>query len=163
MDLNNNVIMIAVLLFVFAIGFFIINFIMSSVTEQMVNIPVINESEGAVESIEGINNVTGRLDYLLFGLFIALVLALIVGAFFAAYHPVFMFIYFIIVVMAVVASTIFSNVWVNVSQSSIFGDNIVSFPITNNLLTYLPVYMAVVGILGLFVMFIRRSQKESNI
>ena len=69
MDLNNNVILIMALLFVFGIGFFIINFIMGEVTEQMIDIPAIKESEGAVESLEGIGKVTGRLDYLVFGLF----------------------------------------------------------------------------------------------
>jgi len=163
MDLNNNVIVMMVILFIFGIGFFIVTSIMGTVTEQMIDIPVINESEGAVASIEGINEVTGRLDYVVFGLFIGLTLALLVGSFFAAYHPVLMFIYFLVVVVGVIASTVLSNVWVNVSQSSVFGSTIVTFPITNNLLTNLPLYVGVVGIIGLFVMFIRRSQGGSNI
>ena len=64
-----------------------------------------------------------------------------------------MFIYFIVIAITVVISAIFANIWVNVSQSATFGATINSFPIMNNILTRLPVLMAVIGFVGIVVMF----------
>lgn len=148
-----DIMLIAALIFSFAIGFFIIHFVMGVTVEQMVANPVINESENAVTAISGITVVTGRLDYIVFGLFIGLILGLIVTGWFIGGNPIFMFAYFIVVVITVVCSTILSNVWEEVTQSSIFGVTVASFPISNNLLLNLPLYMSVIGIIGMVVMF----------
>jgi hypothetical protein len=93
------------------------------------------------------------LDYVIFGLFIGLVLALLITAWFIGGNPVFMFLYFIFVVLAVVMSAILSNVWESYSGNSVFGLTIASFPITNNLLSYLPLYIGIVGFIGVVAMF----------
>ena len=148
-----DVVLIGVLVFMFSIGFFILYFISNTVVTSMMGISVINESEAAVEALEGAQAVTNRLDYVIFGLFIGLVLALIISGWFIGGNPIFMAIYFMIVVLGVVFSTVLSNVWETTSQASIFGTTVTHFPITNNLMANLPLYMAVIGFLGLVVMF----------
>lgn len=148
-----DTVLIGVLVFMFAIGFFVIYNISNTVIDTMVSIPVINSSPSAVEALQGAQNVTNRMDYVIFGLFIGLVIALIITGWFIGGNPIFMAIYFLVVVMGVTFSTVLSNVWETTSQASIFGSTVTHFPITNNLMNNLPLYIAVIGFLGLVVMF----------
>ena len=148
-----DVLMIGVLLFSFAIGFFVINFMMGNVVDSMTNISALNETEGFVSSMEGITKVTGRLDYVIFGLFIGLILSLLITGYFIGGNPIYMFIYFIVVTITVVISTFLANVWEQVSETAVFGTIIAAFPLTNNIMRNLPIYMAVIGFIGLVAMF----------
>lgn len=150
---TNDVLLIGVLIFTFGIGFFIIFFMTTQVTTQILLIPTINESSAAVEVFNAQSKVTAKLDYVIFGLFIGLVLGLIISGWFVGGNPIFMAIYFLIIVISVAASAILSNVWETTTTASIFGSTIVNFPITNNLLLNLPLYLGVIGFLGMVVMF----------
>jgi len=148
------------ILFVFGIGFFIVHFAINTTVSQMTNMTQINGSAAAVTSFEGVQETTNRLDYLIFGLFVGLTLALIIASWFVGGHPIFMVVYFLVIVIAVVTGAVLSNVWQDVSIASVFGSTVDSFPITNHLLTYLPIYAAVIGIIGIIVMFAKPYLQE---
>ena len=150
-----DIALIGGLLFVFGIGFFIIHFVMNTVVDDIVAVPAVNESSAAVSVFNSVSSMVDRLDYVVMGLFIGLTLALIISGWFIGGYPIFMFIYFIVVVVSVLLSAGLSNVWETVSQSAQFGLTISSFPITNNLLLNLPLYVAVVGFIGITVMFVK--------
>jgi len=148
-----DVIMIAILLFGFGMAFFVTHLVFNTMTNAMLNITEINASNATVSVFEGVKNTTERLDYVVFGVFIALILGLIITGWFIGGHPIFMFIYFVFIVMGVIISSIMSNVWETISQSSVFGLTITSFPITNNILLNLPIYIAIIGFIGIVIMF----------
>jgi len=148
-----DILMIAVLLFMFSLGFFVINYMVGTAVDQMVNIPALNETEDFVVAMDGMDRVISKFDYVLFGLFIALVLSLIVTGYFVGGNPIFMFVYFIVVIITVVLSTIFANTWEQITETAVFGTTVTAFPIANNLMLNLPIYMSVVGFLGLVAMF----------
>lgn len=148
-----DVVFIVAVIFMFAIIFLITHFAINTTVNQMINTTAINKSSDAVTALQSSQNVTNRLDYVLFALFIGLTLGLIITGWFIGGHPIFMVLYFIVIIIAVVVSTVLSNVWGDVSTASIFGSTSTSFPITNHLLNYLPIYAAVIGIIGLIVMF----------
>jgi len=150
---TNDVILIGVLIFTFAIGFFIVFYMSSTVTTQMLSIPVINESASTVEVLESQSKVTSKMDYVIFGLFIGLVLALIISGWFVGGNPIFMAVYFLIIIIGTATAAVLSNVWETVAGASIFGATAASFPITNNLLSYLPLYTVIIGFLGMIIMF----------
>ena len=150
---SRDVLMVGVILFMLAIGFFVIYNISNTVTNKMMGIAAINESAAAVSALQGSQKVTAQMDYVIFGVFIGLVLAIIITGWFIGGNPIFMAIYFLISIIAVVISTVFANTWETVSQASIFGTDVAAFPITNNLMLNLPIYMAVIAFLGLVVMF----------
>jgi hypothetical protein len=148
-----DVILIGVLVFMFSIGFFVIYAVSNSTLDAMMSMSQINSSAKAVEALQGAKAVSNQMDYVVFGLFIGLVLALIITSWFIGGNPIFMVIYFIVVVMAVIFAPVMSNVWETTTQSSVFGTTNSHFPLSNNLMANLPVYMAVVGFLGIVVMF----------
>lgn len=148
-----DVLMIGVLIFAFGLGFFVVNFMMDQVVTEMVAVPAINASNASVVAIESMQTTAARLDYVIFGLFIGLLLGLIITSWFIGGNPLFIFIYFIVWMIAVVISTVLSNTWETVTSMAIFGTTIVDFPLTNNLIAYLPIYIAVVGFIGFVIMF----------
>jgi hypothetical protein len=150
---SEDVLLIGALIFVFGIGFFMVFFAMTQVTSQMVLIPEIASSQATVDVLNAQSNVINKMDYVIFGLFIGLVLGLIISGWFVGGHPIFMAIYFIVIVISVASSTVLSNVWETTTQASIFGATVANFPITNNLLTNLPIYLSAIGFLGMVVMF----------
>jgi len=148
-----DVVLIGVMVFALATALFVTNFASREVTSRMMGISAINQSDAAMEALAGSEAVTDRMDYVVFGVFIGLVLALLITGFLIGGNPIFMFIYFIVVVISVVLSTVLANVWEEITQQAIFGTTVSSFPISNNLMLNLPIYMAVVGFFGMVIMF----------
>ena len=149
-----DVLLIGVLVFVLALGFFVIKFTADTVIAKMVSIPQINQSADTVKSLQGITTgVTNKLDMVVFGVFIGLVIALIITGWFVGGIPIFAFIYSLIVIMGVIFSTVLANVWQTITAKAVFGATLSSFPISNHILNYLPLYTAVIGFIGLVVMF----------
>jgi len=148
-----DILMIAVLIFSMGVGFFIIHYAVNTTVDSMVDVTALNETEEFVDIMRGVSNMTNRMDYIIFGLFLGLIFGLIITGWFVGGNPLFMFIYFMIVTMAVIISTVFDYVWDSISGASVFGTTVTSFPITNNILSNLPLYMSAIGMLGLVVMF----------
>jgi hypothetical protein len=148
-----DVVLIGVVVFAFAIGFFILSFTTGQVFDSLKSVEAINSSDQAVAAWNGTETALARLDWAVFGIFIGMVLAILVTGFFVGGHPIFMFFYFILIVIGVILAAVLANVWENVSTASVFGTHVLQYNITNNLLLYLPYYIAVVGFLGVVIMF----------
>lgn len=150
---GRDILFIGVMIFAVAIAFFVIHFSMTTVVDEMLSNEATNSSASAVTSFNAVKDVTNKLDYVIFSLFIGLTLALIITGWFISGIPIFMGVYFIVVLIGVVLSTIMANVWEDTTQMTIFGSTITHFPITNNLLLNLPIYLSIIGVIGLVVMF----------
>jgi hypothetical protein len=56
------------------------------------------------------------------------------------------------IVIAVIISAVLANAWEQYSSAAIFGLTIAAFPTTNHLLLNLPIYIAIVGFIGVVAM-----------
>lgn len=148
-----DIILIGVIVFFLGTGFFILHNVMGKVVDTMTNSTGFNESSMAVDALDDIKNVTNKLDYVVFVVFIGSCLALIIGGFLVGGLPVFMFIYFLVIIIGVVLSVILSNVWESITTNAALTATLASFPICNHLLLHLPIYTAVVGFVGIVAMF----------
>mgnify|MGYP003145620266 FL=1 len=148
-----DVIFIGITIFGLAIVMFIFHFAFGTITDSMVNVPAINETTQTVEVFQGINNFLNRLDYVVSAIFLGLILGLIVTGWVIGGNPIFMFFYFIFVVISVLISPIISNFWESFTNNATISASLSAFPIANNILLNLPIYMSVIGIIGLIVMF----------
>ena len=148
-----DILYFAVILFALGLAFFVFHFAMNNVVTEMIGTSAINSSNTTVTVLTATGELTNRLDYVIFGVFIGFLLGIIISGWFVGGNPIFMFIYFLVVVMAVIVCTVLANVWEEVTANVIFGTTIASFPIANNLILNSPLYIAIVGILGMIVMF----------
>lgn len=152
-----DVVFICVILFAVGIGLFVMHTVATTTYNGMVGVGAINESNSTVSALGALTTVASRLDYVFFGLFIGLTLGLIVTGWFIGGHPIFMFFYFLVIIIACSIAPIFSNTWETVTQASVFGTTITAFPITNHIVLKLPYYIAIIGFIGVVVMFAKPS------
>jgi len=158
-----DVIMIGAFVFAIAIALFVTHNMMTKTINQMINQTVINQSVPTVTELNNIKtNTLTRLDYVVFGVFIALTLALIITGWLIGGNILFMFLYFIFIVFGIILGAVLSNAWEQVSQSSIFGTTVSAFPLANNILSNLPIYLAAIGFIGLIVMFAKPMVAGQN-
>lgn len=148
-----DLIVIPIVLLLSAFVFFVVKFTSSTIVTQIIAVPVIANNTHAVDAFNNISVSTSRYDYLFFGLFIGLFLSVIITGWYVGGDALFASIYFLVAVIAVLGSMIMANVWYDISNSSIFGTTLTSMPITNHILTNLPVYVSVMAIGGLIAMF----------
>jgi hypothetical protein len=147
-----DVLFAGAVLFILAIGFFVLNFTSGQIASSLTNSPL-NESSQAVNAINDANTAVSKVDYIFLAVFIALLLGIIITGWFIGGNPIFMFIYFLIIVIAVLVGAILSNFWETLTGASVFGASVASLPIMNHILLYLPFYLAAIGFIGIIVMF----------
>lgn len=148
-----DVVLIGILVFALATGMFIVHNVITKSVDTMTNIPSINESQLSKDSLTGVQNAINKLDYAVFLIFIGLALTLIITGWFVGGLPIFMGIYFLVIVIGVGISTVLANIWESITTTSALIVTLTSFPITNHILLKFPIYLAVVGFIGIVVMF----------
>lgn len=150
-----DVIIGIVVIFVFAIGFFSFYHMFNVSIDKMLNTSVVHSSQAAVDSFNDAKDLSTRMDYVIFIVFIAIVLGIIITGWFIGGNPIFMFIYFLTLVVATILASVFNFVWESVSQASVFGTTVSAFPITNHILTHLEIYTPIIAFLAIVAMFTR--------
>lgn len=148
-----DVIVITVVVFVFAVAFLISHYALNQGFNQMKNNTVFNESETAQSVLSASQDLTARFDYIVLVIFLALCLAMIITGWLVGGHPIFMFFYFIVIVIGVVLGAILANAWETISTNVTFITTLGSFPITDHIVSALPIYTTIIGFIGMVVMF----------
>lgn len=157
-----DVLFIAAAVTFLAIGFFVIHYVIGEVTDNITSNPVVNSSTASVNAFNSMKTVSNRLDYIIFALFLGLSLALVVSGYFVYGYPIFMFIYIIVCMLATVLSAVFSNIWEQFTTTPLLNSSLTSFPITNNLMGYLPLYIGIVSFIGIVVMFAKPNISDGG-
>lgn len=153
---------IGVSLFMLAVVVLIVGFVSHTISNAFITNPSFNQSAAAVTAVQAMDTTNSRFDQLVLGSFIGLTIALIVTSWYIGASPLFFFVYFIVVVLGVVAGAILSNVWESLSSQAAFSYMLGVLPVTQHLMTYLPFYMALVGFVGMTVMFAKPYLAQSQ-
>ncbi len=148
-----DVALVGIVVFAMGVGFLSLHYMFNTSVDAMLATSEINESPSTVGVLGAVKGVTERLDWVVFGIFMGLVLAMLVSAWFIPGHPIFMFVYFMAVLVIVVVGAVLSNAWDTFSGTPPIDGSKSSFGITNNLLNNLPLYLSVVGFLGMIILF----------
>tara|TARA_R100001530_G_scaffold135776_1_gene113892 strand:+ start:6878 stop:7405 length:528 start_codon:yes stop_codon:yes gene_type:complete len=69
-------------------------------------------------------------------------------------HPVFFFIYLLVTIITIMVSATISNRYVELISDPQFASSFAHLPVVNFTLTYLPYFVAVIGIFGAVFLFI---------
>lgn len=157
-----DVILTGVLIFTLGLTFVVVNYMYGDVVDEMLLIDEVNQSNATINALEDGRTISNRLDYVLFAVFIGLILAIIISGWFVGGNAIFMFIYFIFLVIAVSVSAVLSYVWEDIpSRATVLASTITgNFPITNHILVNLPMYITVIGFIGVIVMFAKPFFQE---
>jgi hypothetical protein len=123
--------------------------------DAMTSNPLVNQSVATMNVLNDFETKTHRFDTLVVALFIGLTLATIISSWLIAGNALFMFIYFILIVLGIITSAVLNNIYVKIVQTNAFSSiNVVTyFPFTDYLMSNLPYFVAVIGFIGLIMMF----------
>lgn len=150
-----DVIVLGVILFAVGLMAFIGYNTFNVMADKMLNTTAFNSSAHASQALNDVKGDTTKVDNIVLGVFIGFSVAIIVTAWFIGGNILFVLLYFLFMVVGVVVGMVLSNAWEGVTQASVFGASYVigDLPITNWLVTNLPVVLVVVGFIGMIAMF----------
>ena len=147
--------MVMIVIFTASIVFLTVKYSYTQFVDIATNHSIVNSSSAAVVALDQSKELTNRFDYIIFMLLMGFTLSIIIIGYFSGGHPLFAFVYFIALVILVAISAVFSFVWEKVSEKAIFTTTMLDFPIMDLILDNFPIYIAVVGFIGMLVMFAR--------
>ena len=157
--LSYDVAVVAVVLFTFAIVLVIGTFTYNQVADSMINSSQINSSNVTVTVLQHHKTTIDRMDYVFFIVFIALMLTIIITSFFIPANSIFAFIYFVSLVVIVVVSTILRYTFEKITENGYFNAiATTNLPITNHLMSNLPIYVTIVGFIAMVLLYAKPQQ-----
>lgn len=146
-------------LMTYIVGFFgvavIIFFFCYAGHEIIVNLQgqeSINQSAPALDVLNDTDGLLNKMDYVLLLLFGGFLLVLMIGGWLVSENKLFMVLYVIFDLMTIGLSILLANTWETITSITLFSSAILKFPIVNHLILNYPVYTAIAGVLGLFIM-----------
>lgn len=154
-----DILVIAVLLLVIGIAITAVVYTSHIIIDQFRTVDVFINNTEVSNVLDAGDTAIDSSDYIYFVSFLAFFIAICVTGYFAATHPVFSVIYFIIVVIFVFVSVILQFVWDNLSTSPMFVSTLPNLPLTNFILTHLAYFVAVFGLVGILLMFAKKSNE----
>lgn len=148
-----DILFMALLLFVVGITVFISFFLNKTFTTELRTVTEINTTPEAMTALDATDRVLNYSDYMYFAVFVGFVLFIIISGWFIGGHPIFTIFYLIFIVASVIIGAVLSNTWETVTSEPAFGTTLNSFPLTNHIMTNLPLYLAIMGFLAVVIVF----------
>lgn len=140
--------------FVAVILFLVATYAFTTYTNKAKTITSINSSAVTMSAMDDAVKNTERFDYVSVAILFGWTLAIIISGWLVAGNQLFMWLYFLFLAVIILVSAVFSYVWSKVYSVTSFTSLIdAQFPIANHILSNFPVYMTVIGFIGLVVMF----------
>jgi flagellar biosynthesis protein FliQ len=113
------------------------------------------------ESISPVNSAYGSLYWISILLILGMVVAIFMGSYLVTTKPVYFVPYIFIVIIAVVVSAGISNAYDMVRTNPTLASTFEGFVGANYIMLYLPIWIAVVGIIGGIIMYSRLNQGDT--
>lgn len=96
-------------------------------------------------------------------LIVGMVISIFIGSYLVTTKPIFFVPYAFITIIAVIVSTGISNAYEQVIQDPTLASTFAGFVGANFIMLQLPLWIAVIGIVGAIIMFVRMGSKENEI
>lgn len=124
--------------------------------------PVVANNSLAVEVVNNSMVPFGRFDWIFMGFFVGFMLFTWISAFFIGGNPVFTWIYIIIMALVLLITPALSNVWQIWTANPTTIGELSNFPLTNFIMSGLPLYVFLIQIVGLVILFAKGRGENSG-
>lgn len=156
-DISSIILFIVIIFFLSVSGLFI-HYItgmmvgtIKNTTASMTDRPEVNATLDTAET-----KVTSMFDYLIMALFAGIFISMILLSYSVGASPIMFPLFIILWIISIVISAPISNTWITISTNSSLNSSASSMPITNNLLSYLPIYITIIGLIIIIVLYAKR-------
>lgn len=142
---------------VFALGVFalLMFYIGNEIADGFVANEQFNNSSAAVAGIQGTYTVSSMTDYLVAATFFGFILAIIITGFLIEAHSIFFLIYMFAMAVIILIGGILAYTWEQIAATTLLAGSLVAMPITNHILSNLGMYTALIGAIGVFVLYMK--------
>jgi hypothetical protein len=142
-----------IVVFILAIGFFIIAFIIPSITNGLSSAGLNNTSEGA-NAISKLNDFgTQGIQRGFFFVFIGMCIGVLISAYFIDTHPIFLFLYIILLAIAVILAVYLANAYETFSQIDAFSAFYATQGLFTLVVSHIVLITIIVGVLSFIIIF----------
>ena len=153
-------ILFTVMILVLGIGFLLVHTINSNMKDMLMSHPVLNASADSRAAFGGIDIINSKLDYITLVIFIGFFLAAIVIGYFIPVESIWMWIYIFVMLFGVAMSIVITTIWEKFSTHSLLLSAANALPITNHLITFLPIYYTLFGAVAIIFTYAKPGASE---
>jgi len=118
---------------------------------------VIDQSMGAV------NNAYQSLYWIAVFLMVGMIISIFIGSYLVTTKPIFFIPYFFILIIAIIIAVGISNAYEQVIADPTLASTFAGFLGATFIMTKLPIWISIIGIVGGIIMFVRMGSKESEL
>lgn len=158
---GNSLSIIAWLVGTVVIIFFLAGYLYfhNTLTDTLMNIPQTSNSVNITYAVQNtlvpVNTAMDSLHYISYILIITLGLAILIENFYIRRHPVLFVVHIMIVIVGIIGAIYISNNYESLlGSNNILSPTLQGFTISNYIVLYLPLWVAILGIFGLILLVI---------
>jgi flagellar biosynthesis protein FliQ len=122
-----------------------------------------NTTEIINDSLGKVNSAYQSLYWISIFLIVGMVISIFIGSYLVTTKPIFFIPYIFVVLIAVIISAGISNAYETVMQDPTLASTFAGFTGANFIMLKLPLWIAVIGITGGIIMFVRMGSKENDL
>ena len=122
-----------------------------------------NTSQVIDDTFGAVNRSYQALYWIAVFLMVGMVISIFIGSYLVTTRPVFFIPYAFITIIAIIVSVGISNAYEQVIASPTLASTFAGFVGANFIMLALPVWIAVIGIVGAIIMFVRMGSKENDL
>ena len=156
---ETDMLILLITIFIFAVGFFIIAFIIPSITEGLKTAGLNKSTEGAsaIETLENFGPVI--INRGTFALLIGLAISTLITSFLTVRSPIFLFLWIIFLALTVFLGTYLGNAYETITNNPTFADILAEQTLINLVMNNIIVFLIGVGALSLIIVFAKFSSR----
>jgi len=122
-----------------------------------------NTTQVINQTIGKVNNAYQSLYWISIFLIIGMVLSIFIGSYLVTTKPIFFIPYFFITIIAIIVSVGISNAYELIIADKTLSSAFEGFVGSNFIMLHLPTWIAIIGVVGGIIMFVRMGSKEQDL
>ncbi len=154
---ETDLLILLITMFIFAVGFFIIAFIIPTITSGLKTAGLNDSTEGAaaIETLENFGPVI--INRGTFFLLIGLAISTLITSFLTVRSPIFLFLWIIFLALTVFLGTYLGNAYETITSNPTFSDILAEQTLINLVMNNIVVFLIGVGALSMIIVFAKFS------
>ena len=121
-----------------------------------------NVTEVIDQTMGAVNNAYQSLYWIAIFLMVGMVISIFIGSYLVTTKPIFFIPYFFIVVIAIIIAVGLSNAYELIIKDPTLAGSFSGFIGANFIMSQLPIWIAIIGMVGGIIMFVRMGSKEKE-
>jgi len=113
------------------------------------------------QTFDKVNQAYQSLYWISIMLIVGMIISIFIGSYLVTTKPVFFIPYALITIIAIIVAVVMSNAYEQVIQTPLIAGSFTGFTGGNFIMANLPIWIAVIGIVGAIIMFVRMGSREN--